>query len=321
MMNPNLAGLLNQRFECPACHSSLRWSGSTRAQVRLGSTIQGFQCRHCSEEIVVKVPRAVLASESGELLARDEYQALCDLQTAFPQDDRFGTLVPLGYLEEDGQCAIITRKFHGVDMLRYASRRSANQTKTLFRDAGVLLRKLHDCCPRGYEAKLLGVCEKVDFLTQTHGAELRRDAAMQRICGQFKEEAERLSALSLRATWGHGDFKPENILCGGHKYIILDTRLGNYGAFVYDLASFLNHLLIASRSSGIRAIHLRYDQAKEEFLAGYGGLNHEERGSLRWAQLYFMLCSWGRYRQRSPLAAIYANWKRRPLVQELAAQL
>ncbi len=79
---------------------------------------------------------------------------------------------------------------------------------------------------------------------------------MRSIFDQLEEEAERVDAFPLRATWSHGDFKPENVLCDGHKYVILDTQLEGSAAFVYDLASFLDHLLLAGqrvRGSGVRA--------------------------------------------------------------------
>ena len=321
MMNANIGRLLNQRFGCPGCHASGNWSAATRAMFREASTIQGFRCRRCGDEIVVKVPRTATRSDRDGQLARKEYRVLCELQATFPQDDQFGSLVPVAYLELDGYGALITRKFDGVDLLRHASKLTADRTRGLFRPAGLLLRKLHDSCPRGYQPQSLGVEDRVAYLARTYGAELRGDPATRIMRDRFEEEAARISTLQLRATWSHGDFKPENVLCDGHKYVILDTQLGGYEAFVYDLASFLDHLLLACHGSPRSGIRHRYQQAEEEFLAGYGGVNRQELSALRWAQLYFMLCYWGRHRQRGPLSGIYANWRIRPLAQKLAAQL
>lgn len=319
-MNANIGQLLNRRFECPGCHASGDWSASARAMIREASTIQGFGCRRCREEIVVKTTRTAACATRGEQLAREEYRVLCELQAVFPQDDEFGTLLPLGYLELEGYGAMITRKFDGVDLVRHAFRLSGSRKRGLFRPAGLLLRRLHDSCPKGYRPQTLRVEDKVAYLARTYGARLRSDRATCNICDQLVEEATRISAVQLRATWSHGDFKPENVLCDGHKYMILDTQLGACGVFVYDLASFLNHLLLASPGfmrSGIGD----YQQVEEEFLKGYGVLNGQELNALRWAQLYFMLCYWGRYRQRGPLSGIYANWRIRPIVKKLAAQL
>ena len=320
MMNANISLCINQRFECPECHASGNWIAITRVMSWHSSTIQAFGCRRCGEEVVVKVPRATSASENGEQPAQKEYRVLCELQRTFPQDNQFGTLTPLGYFELDGYGAIITKKFVGVDLVRYTSGLADDRRHGLFRPAGILLRKLHDSCPRGYEPESLGVEGKVDYLARSYGGELRADPAARTLIERFEQESARVSALVLRATWSHGDFKPENVLCDGHKYLILDTELDGYAAFVYDIASFLDHLLIAggAKNSGIKHC---YQQAEDDFLAGYGGLTEQELVALRWAQLYFMLHYWGRYRRRGPLSAMYANWKIRPLVQKVAAKL
>lgn len=320
-MKANISRFLNQRFDCPKCHVSGNWGATARAMVREASTIQGFRCRSCAEEIVVKVPRSTSSSADDGQLAQKEYRVLYELQRTFPQDDQLGTLEPLGYLELDGYGVMITKKFEGVDLFRYASKLTGDRVGGLFRPAGRLLRKLHDSCPSGYKPQLLGVDGKVEYLAQTYGAELRSDPATRVICDQFEKAGARIATLPLRATWSHGDFKPENVLCDGHKYIVLDTELGVCGAFVYDLASFLAHLLLASYNSKRSGLWHRYAQAEEEFLDGYGGVNQPELAALRWAQLYFMLCYWGRYRQRGPFSRIYANWRIRPLIQKLAAQL
>lgn len=321
MMNADIGPFLNQRFECPVCGGSGTWAAAARSMVREVSTIQGFRCRGCGEEVVVKIPRMAAGSSADTQLAQKEYRVLCQLQTAFPQDDQFGTLLPLGYLELDGCGAMVTRKFDGMNLVRHASGLGADGARRLFRSVGLLLRKLHDSCPGGYEPRSLGVRDKIAYLARTYGAELRRDPVMRSIYDQLAEEAERVNAFPLRATWSHGDFKPENVLCDGHKYVILDTQLEGSAAFVYDLASFLDHLLLAGqrvRGSGVRC---QYQQAEEDLLAGYGGVSRQELAALRWTQLYFMLCYWGRYRSRGLVRGIYANRRIRPLAQRLAARL
>lgn len=319
-MNANIDRLLNQRFGCPSCHASGKWNPSSRAINRTGSTIHRFRCRRCGEEIVVKVPRSGAGSVKNGQLAQKEYRALCELQTTFPQSAKFGTLVPLGYLDHDGCGALITRKFDGTDLLRTASKTNEDRSRMPFFPAGLLLRKLHDSCPRGYELQSLGVEGKVAYLTGTYGIELRGDPATRSLCDQLEQAAAPIGRVQLRATWCHGDFKPENILCDGQKFVILDTQLADYGVFVYDVASFLNHLLLGSHGlwrAGIK----HYQRAEDEFLAGYGGINRKELAALRWAQTYFMLCYLGRYRQQNLPSRVFANWRIRPLVRKLAGQL
>ena len=320
-MKLNVGRLINQGFECPSCRAFGTWNAAARVMVRDESTIQEFQCGRCHEEIVAKVPRAEPRSRRGVEAAEKEYLVLRELLTVFPQDDRFGTLDPLGYLEFDGCAAMITRKFNGVSLIRHASTLSTHGLGGLFRPAGVLLRKLHDSCPRDFQPQLLGVEDKIAYLARTYAADFRRDRSMRTIYDQLVREAAPISGFHLRATWSHGDFKPENVLCDGHKYVILDTQLEGHGAFVYDLASFLSHLLITGQSAKRSDIRRGYQQAEEEFLEGYGGINRQELAALRWAQLYFMLHYWGRYRQRGLLQGIYANLRIRPLAQKLVGQL
>jgi len=321
MTSTSITQLLNQHFACPKCRAARSWTPTARAMVRETSTIQGSACGHCGEEIVVKVPRPTVGQEGVERLAHREYRALCELQRTFPQDTLFGTLEPLGYLEFGDHGILITRKFDGVDLIRYASGLAAECVPGLFRPAGSLLRKLHDSFPKGYQPRSLGVEDKVEYLIQTYGVELRGDTAIRHILDQFTAEAARIGALQLRATWGHGDFKPENVLCNGQKYLILDTQLQGHSAFVYDLASFLDHLLIAGQSIRSSNIRHQYQQAEDEFLTGYGSVSEQELDALRWAQLYFMLHYWGKHRQRGLLSRVYANVKIRPLVQKLANQV
>lgn len=321
MKNGIIGRLLNHRFECPACLTPGNWRATARAMVRVTSTIQAFQCRYCGEEVFAKVPRTASGASGAVKLAQDEFRMLRQLQTIFPQNSHFGTLVPLGYLEFDDYAVMITRKFDGVNLIEYVSRLGADQLRGVFRPAGVLLRQLHDSCPEGYKPQILGVENKIEYLAQTYGTKLRSTPATRTVFDRFEEEAGRIGQMRFRATWNHGDFKPENVLCDGHRYVMLDNQLGGYGVFTYDIASFLNHLLIAGQSARGSGITHVYPQAEEEFLAGYGGVNQQELAALRWTQLYFMLHYWGRYCQRGRLTEMYANWKIRPLAQKLGAQL
>lgn len=269
----------------------------------------------------MKVTQTPAHSPPNHQLAQEEYRVLCNLQTNFPQDDRFGTLTPLDYFESESLGLMITRKFDGVDLVRHASRLDASETRGLFHPVGLLLRRLHDSCPAGYGLRTLGLEGKLAYLEETYGAELARDPAVSNIHSQLKQKVARVDALPLRATWSHGDFKPENVLCNGDKYLILDTQLGVSAAFVYDLASFLDHVLLDHPICRRPVLWRRYEEAEEEFLAGYGGLDEQELAALRWVQLYFMLCYWGRYRQRGFFSKKFATWRIRPLVEKLAAKL
>ena len=60
----------------------------------------------------------------------------------------------------------------------------------------------------------------------------------------FKAEAARLAATSLALV--HGDFSPKNILlhAGSDRVVILDCEVAWFGDPAFDLAFFLNHLLL-----------------------------------------------------------------------------
>lgn len=320
-MKLNMERLINQRFECPTCRVSGTWDAAARTMIRDESIIQNFRCRRCHEEVVAKAPRSRGDSKTSKDLATREYLVLRELLTTFPQDDCFGTLTPLACVESEDGAALITQKFDGVDLVQYASRGTAHREVGLCRSAGILLRKLHDSCLRGYERQPLGVQAKLLFLAKTYADDLRRDASMRTLFDALERHGVSLSALRLTTTWSHGDFKPENVLFGGHKFVIMDTTLEGTGPAVYDVASFLNHLLISGKRNTVCKLCGGYQQAEQEFLDGYGGVGEEELTALRWAQLYFMLHYWGRYRKRGALGVTYAKWKIKPIAQNVATWL
>lgn len=134
----------------------------------------------------------------------------------------------------------------------------------------------------------------------------------------LRQEGSRLGASAFRTVRLHGDFKPGNMLCDGTRYVGLDVQWRTTAPAVFDLAPFLNHLWLARRR--LESFDNRqYDQNESEFLAGYEAV--DDIRTLRWVQLYFSLCQLGGYYQRGRLAAVYADWKVRPLVRKLVGQL
>jgi aminoglycoside phosphotransferase (APT) family kinase protein len=133
------------------------------------------------------------------------------------------------------------------------------------------------------------------------------------------QQASRVDAIPVRAVRQHGDFKPDNMLCDGTRYVGLDIRWRSIGAAAYDLAPFLNHLWSDGRAVVGSRTRRVYDLAESAFLSGYGDVG--DMRTLRWVQLYFALCYMGEYRQRGRLAASYANWTVWPFVRRLVKQL
>lgn len=248
-----------------------------------------------------------------------EYQTLCTLQSAFPQDEHFGTLASLGYLESSGLGIMITRYFRGNDLAHCLGSMNEDIAREACRAAGIWLRKLHGSGDPDSQAQKPDVTHKLDYLANTYGAVLRRERETWAAFRCLEQAASRINTMRFRVVRQHGDFKPQNMLYDGSRYVGLDIHWQNVGSPIYDLAPFLNHLWLAGRGLGGPRKNLHYRQRESMFLAGYG--NGDDAQAVRWAQLYFALCYLGGYRRRGRLRASYANWKVGPLVRELAAQL
>jgi aminoglycoside phosphotransferase len=277
-----------------------------------------LRCGQCGEQIVVKVVVGKYSSEAALVHARKEHEALCALQTAFPQDERFGTLVPLGHFEHAGCGIVVTRLAPGDDLMHYVRGVDATGAQVAWHSAGIWLKKLHESDPQDRK-RPLEAADKIGTLADRYGLVLQPDRQTAAAYELFVREGANFDAMAMDAVRQHGDFKPDNMLCDGTRYIGLDIRWRCIGAAVYDLAPFLNHLwLDLGVASSSRKARL-YDAAESAFLSGYGGA--VDMRALRWVQLYFALCYLGGYRKRGQLAAAYANWKVRPLVRRLATQL
>lgn len=268
---------------------------------------------------MAKVGRGTALRDDALAQSRREYEALCALQRVFPQDKNYGTLVPLGYLESAGNGILITRYFPGEDLARRLRPLEASARQAAYRSAGLWLRKLHESDNSSTQRRVLGVADKLDYLASTYGIVLGADTETRKAWELLTQEAGSAEVSAVPVVRLHGDFKPENMLCDGTKYVGLDIHWRNVGAAVYDLAPFLNHLWLADRATGrARGDHL-CELVEAEFMAGYGGSVPVH--ALRWAQLYFALCYLGSYRARGRLTAVYAYLRVRPLVLNLARRL
>ncbi|NMW22868.1 phosphotransferase family protein [Rhodanobacter soli] len=315
MIEVDVVRLLNVRFDCTRCHASGSWVRVARSLRRQNSVIHRMRCVCCSERIVAKVGRGAGLRDDVLAQSRREYEVLCALHRKFPQDERYGTLVPLDYLESAGNGIVITRYFCGDDLARRLRSLDVSGRREACRSAGIWLRKLHESGDSGMQTGGLGVADKLDYLASTYGDVLDADAKTRKARELLAQEAARAEMVALHSVRLHGDFKPQNMLCDGTKYVGLDIHWGNVGAAVYDIAPFLSHLRLAGRARADRLCEL----AEAEFMAGYGG--SVPVCALRWAQLYFVLCYLGGYRAHGRLAAIYAHLRVRPLVLDLARRL
>lgn len=291
----------------------------TRPLPRQNSSIQRLRCARCQEQIVAKASRRGDLRNDALAEARREYETLCALQRVFPQDEHFGTLVSLGYLEASGRGIMITRHFGGDDLARHLRSLGEPGAQKACHAAGVWLRRLHESGATEGQTSMLGVADKLDYLAVNYGAVLRRDRETQAAYRCLEQAGSRIDARKFAGVRQHGDFKPQNMLCDGTRYIGLDIHWQSVGSAVYDLAPFLNHLWLVGRTLGGSPAHRHYRQRESMFLAGYGYGDGAQ--ALHWAQLYFALCHLGAYRQKGRLAAGYASWRIRPLARELANEM
>jgi hypothetical protein len=317
-MKVNIVRALNARFGCTRCGASDGWTPTARVVVRQYSRIYRLRCAQCGEQVVAKVVGGRYSSEYARVHARKEHESLRELHSKFPQDERFGTLVPLGHLEYAGQGIVITRLVPGQELVHYLRTLNAEGMQAACRSSGVWLKKLHESDVQE-QKKYLGAAEKLEFLADTYGAVLRCDPKIAAACDLLTQEGSKLDATPVFAVRLHGDFKPGNMLFDGIRYVGLDIPWRNIGAAVYDLAPFLNHLWLDGRVMNRSRTRGSYDSLESAFLSGYG--NVVDMHALRWVQLYFALCYMGEYRQRGRLGAVYANWKAWPLVRRLSMQV
>lgn len=291
----------------------------TRPLHRQNSSIHRLQCLRCREQVVAKVSRDDGLLRDASAQTRREYETLCLLQRVFPQDERYGTLVPLGCLESTGRAIMITRHFPSNDLARHVRLLDAHAMQEACHAAGLWLRKLHDSSDTVAQKQVLNVADKLHYLASTYGGVLCGDRKTWATYRCLEQVGSRMGTQVLGFVRQHGDFKPQNMLCDGTRYIGLDIHWQSIDSPIYDIAPFLNHLWLGgSMLATSRAWH-RHELAENGFLTGYG--NVADMQALRWAQLYFALCHLGAYRQRGRLAARYMDWKLRPFALKLATRL
>lgn len=315
----NILAVLSQVLACPDCHSDATWRAASKARSRQNSVIHWLECSACRLGIVAKLPLVPGSALCDHRRAELEYQVLQELQSRFPQSDEYGTLIPVALIDEFG--ILVTRQFGGHNLTSHL-RQSRDPTPTeCGHNAGMWLRKLHDACPQGYDQHSLEVEERVNYLECTYGVLIARERGARIAYERLVEAGNELKAALFRSTWGHGDFKPENLLFDGHKYVGIDTLLGHRSAVLYDIASFLDHLLLVGRTIWRRDARGMIGGAEAEFLRGYGDLARADLRAIRWLQLYFMLCYWARSQGRGRIRAMYGNQQMLPLLREAGVQL
>lgn len=313
----NIVAVLNRHLTCPACHRNGAWDLVSRPRARRNSTINELRCASCKERIAAKVPHANDAGGGSHRLIQREFQTLSLLQTVFVQDDRYGTISPVGWF--DG--VMVTRWLAGGDLRHYVRTLDTERALDAYRCAGAWLRRLHDSSPDGYKFQAVDVTDKLETLADRYGRMLNGARGIATAWSALKHHADIVARHPVRTTWSHGDCKPDNMLCDGHRYVGLDIHLQFQAPIVFDIASFLDHAWLDSHTFVPAKPRHDFRLLEAAFLNGYGELGGGELIALRWAELYFALSYLGRSWRRGSLRALHANWWVGPLVRMLAERL
>lgn len=319
MTRTEIQRLLNAQFDCVNCRASTRWISIGRPLRRQNSTIHRLRCARCAREVIAKASLSDDVCETARLTMQREYETLCQLQQVFPCDEHFGILAAQGYLEDSGHGVVVTGYIPGTDLERYMQTLEEPQVQRACEAAGRWLRKLHDVGSACAQSGQIDVADKLEYLGDTYGDWLLRDGNTKSAHQCLEKVAPDLANRIVRVVRLHGDFKAQNMLCDGIRYIGLDIHWRNVGPSIFDLAPFLNHLWLNGRGLRCRVSDHTYQQRQARFLSGYG--YEDDPRAVHWAQLYFALCQVGRLRQKGLLSANYANWRMGPLVKKLVAQL
>ncbi len=127
--------------------------------------------------------------------------------------------------------------------------------------AGRLLAEIHRRSAGGVEVRRVFDTTRNFFQLRIEPYLLVTGAKHPALNPLFHAEAKRLE--NTRECLVHGDFSPKNMLVGSDRLVILDCEVAWYGDPAFDLAFFLNHLLLkalfhAPKDTGIPAMVLQF---------------------------------------------------------------
>lgn len=263
--------------------------------------------------------RAHEATPGANDALRREYATLCELQTLFDGDPTYGIVTPLGLLAADGHTTMVMQWFAGAPVWRYARECADQELGAAFRHAGRWLRMFHEDARYRDPACRLDAGGHIDYLRTTYGDALQRRRSTRDALDLLLQGSARAGTCVAPGVGIHGDFKPDNLLCDGKRYVGLDVQPRMRRIALYDLATFANHLWLHGLGGYGRFADARHTLAEAAFLEGYGDVRDDF--ALRWLQLYFALCQAGSYSRRGLWGAAFARFKIVPQIQRIMTML
>jgi aminoglycoside phosphotransferase (APT) family kinase protein len=216
-----------------------------------------------------------------------EFEALRRLQQKFEQTEQFGTPAPVGHLS--GPAVVVTEFVEGEPVSDRLHCAFPAERELMVGLAGQWLRRLHDCFEEG--TCEIDVPQKVEAVRGRWSAIGRLDRRVAEALECLQAKGRVVENMTFRRVWLHGDFKAANLLFDGRKMVGLDCSLRHANAPIFDIAPFLNHLVLD------RARFRNYgpdDMVALEnvFLDSYYSREKWNAVAVSWTRLYFLLSYW-----------------------------
>ena len=234
--------------------------------------------------------------------ARTYYDALKQLVALSSDDPVFGTVRPLGLIEDQG--IVVAEWIDGRPLSVWLPRASREDVAQVLWRAGAWLARLQRAS--GLVHRPLDVAEELERLDQSMTPVLRGRGSAQVFRAAFLVHATAAKVSGEQTLWSrlHGDFKPANLIVRGRQLYAIDVDLISMAPTAHDLAHFLNHLrLLCYSPYGLR-LATQVNAIETAFCEGY-----TNDGML---PLSSQLLAWERLRNAVHLLLRHREWSRPP---------
>lgn len=316
----SLLRIINRQFPCPTCGEASEWRTFQPQRSRDNSNTLHAECRRCHTRVFVKQCLSPSARRPDSRRAQREFDALSIVSKHInrngPSGRRFSVASPLGLLGAD---AIVIQEYIDAVPLADAMRGADAARRTaLVGGAAEWLKSFHAAKPSA--AGPVNACAKLATVEQQWRPARKPDvmAALDALA----DSADTLNHSKLTRSWLHADFKADNLLVAGDRFFGVEPHAGFVNVVAYDLAPFLNNLLLGSQEFRQRSYRSDFERLEMHFVNTYWERPDPcERYSLAWLRLYHFLSMWHTARRGRPALAWLVNRRFRPHTAALTERL
>jgi aminoglycoside phosphotransferase (APT) family kinase protein len=249
--------------------------------------------------------------------AEREFTAL----TTLAEKTRESSVPPLAPLP------LVLCREHAVYAMTWVPGRSATQmllvpstdlkrAEELGKLTGDWLRRFHAC--RALPARQSDFAARLNYVGQLVEAAGGQEPMLSRAAGVLVEFASAAAALSMPASWVHGDMKSDNLLVDGSNVTGLDVQLVDDNTVAYDLAPFLNYLCLLRWSPRGAWQRQKLDAMAKAFLTAYSPESANWKLPLLWLRTYLLMQIVAPSTYSSGWRAVASRW---PARRELASAI